>query len=119
MRKILVVTLVVLALIGLWSGAVARPQKTASAGLKKGVLDVTVEDNAGNRLAGAVVSVPGYRSTTGLGGSCRFSLVPGRYAIMVSKDGYRGRRVSVGVRPEETVTAHVRLDKLPGAHARK
>ncbi len=79
----------------------------------KGILDVTVVDKNGERLRDARVAVPGYRSTTGLAGTCRFSLLPGRYAVLISKSGYRGRRIYAGVRPDETTTLRVTLEKLP------
>jgi len=79
----------------------------------KGVLDVIVLDEQNKPLRGVLVAVPGYRSTTGLGGTCRFGLLPGRYAVLVSKPGYRGRRINAGVRPGETTTLRVVLQKLP------
>lgn len=79
----------------------------------KGILDVAVTDEEGKPLQGVTVSVPGYRSVTGLGGTCRFGLLPGRYAVLISKPGYRGRRVNAGVRPGETTTTSVTLQKLP------
>lgn len=79
----------------------------------KGILDVAVVDEGGKPLQGVAVSVPGYRSTTGLAGTCRFGLLPGRYAVLISKPGYRGRRVNAGVRPGETTTTNVTLQKLP------
>ena len=79
----------------------------------KGILDVTVVDEDGKPLQGVAVSVPGYRSTTGLAGTCRFGLLPGRYAVLISKPGYRGRRVNAGIRPGETITTRVTLQKLP------
>jgi len=79
----------------------------------KGILDVTVVDEDGKPLPGVAVSVPGYRSTTGLAGTCRFGLLPGRYAVLISKPGYRGRRVNAGIRPGETITTRVTLQKLP------
>ncbi len=79
----------------------------------KGILDVVVHDEEGKPLKGANVSVPGYRSTTGVGGTARFGLLPGRYAVRITKSGYRGRRVNAGVRPGETTTTRVVLEKLP------
>ena len=74
---------------------------------------MVVVDEEGKPLSGVLVSVPGYRSTTGLAGTCRFGLLPGRYAVLISKPGYRGRRVNAGVRPGETTTTRVTLQKLP------
>ncbi len=79
----------------------------------KGILDVVIVDEDGKPLPGVNVAVPGYRSTTGLGGTARFGLLPGRYAIHISKPGYRGRRVNAGVRPGETTNTRIVLQKLP------
>ena len=105
--------IVLLAALGTWS------QQKSSPGLAKGILDVRVLDADGKPLSGVAVSVPGYRSTTGLGGTSRFGLLPGRYSILISKSGYRGRRVNAGVRPGETTTTRVILQKLPGARPPK
>ncbi len=93
--------------------ALAQNEPKAPPQPEKGILDVVVLDEAGKPLPGVLVSVPGYRSTTGLGGTCRFGLLPGRYAVLIRKSGYRGRRVNAGVRPGETTTMHVTLQKLP------
>ena len=79
----------------------------------KGILDVVVIDQDGKPLRGAKVSVPGYRSRTGAGGTARFGLLPGRYAVLIAKNGYRGKRVNAGIRPGETTTTRVTLQKLP------
>ena len=81
----------------------------------KGILDVIVVDEDGKPLQGVTVSVPGYRSTTGLGGTCRFGLLPGRYSVLIKKDGYRGRRINAGVRPGETYSLRAELQKLAPA----
>jgi hypothetical protein len=73
-------------------------------------------DESGKRMEGASVSVPGYRSTTGLNGTCRFGLLPGRYSVLVNKSGFRGRRVTAGVRPGETVSIEVKMEKLQPPH---
>lgn len=80
----------------------------------KGILDVVVTDQDGNPLKGVKVSVPGLRSTTGQGGTARFGLLPGRYAVLIAKDGYRGKRVNAGITPGKTTTTRVTLQKLPG-----
>lgn len=80
----------------------------------KGILDVAVTDQDGKPLRGAKVSVPGYRSITGQGGTARFGLLPGRYAVLIAKDGYRGKRVNAGITPGKTTTTRVTLQKLPG-----
>jgi uncharacterized membrane protein len=79
----------------------------------KGILDVIVSDQDGKPLKGAKVSVPGYQSITGQGGTARFGLLPGRYAVLIAKDGYRGKRVNAGVTPGTTTTTRVTLQKLP------
>lgn len=94
-----------------WAGA----QEAGAPARGKGVLDVIVLDEQSKPLAGVLVAVPGYRSATGLGGTCRFALLPGRYAVLVRKSGYRGRRINAGVRPGETTTLRVVLQKLPPA----
>jgi len=83
----------------------------------KGILDVVVVDQDGKPLQGVKVAVPGYRSTTGLGGTCRFGLLPGRYSVLISKDGYRGRRINAGVRPGETSSLRVELQRLAPARS--
>ena len=83
----------------------------------QGQLEVTVVDEQGKPLAGVLVALPGHRATTGSEGKCKFKVLPGRYPLLVSKDGYRGRRVNAGVRPEEVTTTRVELQKLPPASA--
>ena len=113
MQKILASILVAFAAFWLTSRVGAREQKRNDVPARgQGILDVVVVDEAGKPLEGVLVSVPGYRSTTGLAGTCRFGLLPGRYAILISKEGYRGRRVYTGVRLGETTTTHVKLQKL-------
>ncbi len=91
----------------------ARPKQPSVPARGQGILDVEVVNEVGKPLPGALVSLPGYRSVTGLAGTCRFGLPPGRYAILISKEGYRGRRVNVGVRPAQTTRVRVKLQKLP------
>lgn len=117
MRRILLPLALVVCLAEFAQAVAAQAQKPSAAPPAQGLLDVVVVDDQGKRLSGALVAVPGYRSTTGIGGSCRFSLLPGRYAILVSKPGYRGRRVNVGVRGGVTATARVQLQKLPPGRA--
>jgi len=97
------------------SGVAAETQKEDMPAPGKGILDVVVVDQDGKPLPGVTVSVPGYRSTTGLGGTCRFGLLPGRYSVLIKKGGYRGRRINAGVRPGETNTLHAELQKLAPA----
>lgn len=98
----------------------AQNQKEEVPAPGKGILDVIVVDEDGKPLQGVTVSVPGYRSTTGLGGTSRFGLLPGRYSVLIKKDGYRGRRINAGVRPGETYTLRVELQKLaPARPSRK
>ena len=108
--KIILIVIVMLCL----SGALGlRAQQSSAPARGKGVLDVIVLDENNKPLVGVLVAVPGYRSTTGLGGTCRFGLLPGRYAVLISKPGYRGRRINAGVRPGETTSLRVVLQKLP------
>ena len=106
-----------LSLLGVLSIAVgvARGLQTSPPQRSQGILDIIVLDESGKRMAGVSVSVPGYRCTTGLNGTCRFGLDPGRYSVLVNKSGYRGRRLTAGVRPGETTTTEVRLQKLSPA----
>lgn len=111
MRSKAVLIVVVILLV---SGVLRlRAQKSDAPSRGKGILDVIVLDENNKPLAGVLVAVPGYRSTTGLGGTCRFGLLPGRYAVLISKPGYRGRRINAGVRPGETKSLRVVLQKLP------
>lgn len=105
---------VIAAALVLWTGALlkARAQERIDPSRARGILDVLVVDENGKRLPGVTVAVPGFRSTTGLAGTCRFSLVPGRYSVLIRKDGYRGRRVNAGVKPDETTNLRVQLEKL-------
>jgi uncharacterized membrane protein len=98
----------------------AQNQNEEPPALGKGILDVIVVDEDGKPLKGVTVSVPGYRSTTGLGGTCRFGLLPGRYSVLIKMDGYRGRRINAGVRPGKTYSLRVELQKLaPARPSRK
>ena len=117
MRRIVASISVLFPLLSLAATLCGQAQKPAIPAPGQGIVDVHVVDELGKPLAGALVSVPGYRSTTGLAGTCRFGLRPGRYAILISKEAYRGRRVSAGVRLAETTTTHVKLQKLPPAPA--
>jgi hypothetical protein len=107
------VTLVVMVMLCLSGALGLRAQQASGRARGKGVLDVIVLDENHKPLAGVLVAVPGYRSTTGLGGTCRFGLLPGRYAVLIRKSGYRGRRINAGVRPGETTSLRVILQKLP------
>jgi uncharacterized membrane protein len=109
--------LIVIAMLCLSGASRVRAQESRAPARGKGVLDVIVLDEQSKPLAGVLVAVPGYRSTTGLGGTCRFGLLPGRYAVLISKSGYRGRRINAGVRPGETTTLRVVLQKLPPARS--
>jgi len=117
-RKLASTFVVVLALCALLQ-AQSKEKESSQAQTGKGTLDVVVVDEEGKPLSGVLVSVPGYRSTTGLGGTCRFGLLPGRYAVLISKPAYRGRRVNAGVRPGETTTTRIALRKLPPARSSK
>jgi uncharacterized membrane protein len=119
LRRILGAVWVAFTALSLALAAGAQSQKSEVPSRGQGILDVEVVDEAGQPLKDALVSVPGYRSTTGLAGTCRFGLLPGRYAVLISKDGYRGRRVNAGVRLGETTTTRVKLQKLPPARRPK
>jgi uncharacterized membrane protein len=106
-----------MAMLCLSGASRVRAQESGAPARGNGVLDVIVLDEQSKPLAGVLVAVPAYRSTTGLGGTCRFGLLPGRYAVLISKPGYRGRRVNAGVRPGETTTLRVVLQKLPPARS--
>ena len=83
----------------------------------QGQLEVIVVDEKDKPLSGALVALPGHRCTTGAEGKCKFKVLPGRYPLLISKDGYRGRRVNAGVRPAEVTTSRVELQKLSPAVA--
>ena len=78
-----------------------------------GQLEVVVVDQQDKPLPGALVAMPGHRCTTGPEGKCKFKVLPGRYPLLISKGGYRGRRVNAGVRPGEVTNTRVELQKLP------
>jgi len=78
---------------------------------------VIVVDEQEKPLSGVLVALPGHRATSGAEGKCKFKVLPGRYPLLISKDGYRGRRVNAGVRPGEVTTTRVELQKLPPAPA--
>ncbi len=115
----LVATMTVLCLVAWVPPQSQKPDVPPVPARGQGILDVVVVGEEGKPLEGVLVSVPGYRSTTGLSGTCRFGLAPGRYPVLISKDGYRGRRVNAGVRPGQTTTTQVKLQKLPPAHPAK
>jgi uncharacterized membrane protein len=117
MTRKLALTLVVFFVLCTLLRAQSKEKEASQAQTGKGTLDVVVVGEEGKPLSGVLVSVPGYRATTGLGGTCRFGLLPGRYAVLISKPGYRGRRVNAGVRPGETTNTRVTLQKLPSARS--
>ena len=110
-------TLAAVMLGAFWFCAALRGQSqqpgTVPPGL--GPLEVVVVDEQDKPLSGALVALPGHRCTTGAEGKCKFKVLPGRYPLLISKDGYRGRRVNAGVRPGEVNTTRVELQKLPQA----
>jgi len=103
----------------MWFCVALRGQSQQPAALphSQGQLEVTVVDQQDKPLAGALVALPGHRCTTGAEGRCKFKVLPGRYPLLVSKNGYRGRRVNAGVRPGEVTTTRVVLEKLSSAPA--
>ena len=102
-----------------WFAAALRGQSQQPSALPhgQGQLEVIVVDEQAKPLSGVLVALPGHRATTGAGGKCKFKVLPGRYPLLISKDGYRGRRVNAGVRPGEVTTTRVELQKLPPAPA--
>src|SRR3989442_2721319 len=97
-------------------GLQPKPQQSAAPARGEGAtLEIVVVDEEGKRLPDVLVAVPAFRSTTSQAGTCRFSLPPGRYSILISKDGYRGRRVSVAIRARQSTPQSVKLQKLPPA----
>jgi len=115
------IRVVIAAALVLWmsAGVRAKAQEAVDPSRARGILDVLIVDENGKRLPGVTVAVPGFRSTTGLAGTCRFSLVPGRYSVLIQKDGYRGRRINAGIKPDETTTLRVQLEKLATARQAK
>jgi hypothetical protein len=107
--------LIVVVMLSLSGVLRATAQKSTPPARGKGVLDIIVLDEQNKPVAGVLVAVPGYRSRTGWAGTCRFGLLPGRYPVLVSKPGYRGRRINAGVRPGETTSLRVQLQQLPPA----
>jgi uncharacterized membrane protein len=105
---------VIAAFLVVWmnAGVRAAAQEPVDPSRARGILDVLVVDENGKPLPGVTVAVPGVRSKTGVAGTCRFSLVPGRYSVLIQKDGYRGRRINAGIVPDETTNLRVQLDKL-------
>ena len=106
---------VVLGILGFCAALVGQSQQPGALPHGQGQLEVTVVDEQDKPLAGALVALPGHRATTGADGKCKFKVLPGRYPLLISKDGYRGRRVNAGVRPGEVTTTRVELQKLPPA----
>ena len=78
-RRILAI---VAAALVVWMSASqkAAGQEPIDPSRARGTLEVQVVDESGKSLRGVTVAVPGFRSTTGSAGTCRFSLVPGRYS---------------------------------------
>lgn len=70
-RKLASTVLILCVLCGLLQ-VQTKEKESSPPPTNKGILDVVVVDEAGKLLPGVFVSVPGYRSTTGLGGTCRF-----------------------------------------------
>jgi hypothetical protein len=108
------IPLVIAACLVVWTslGLRLKAQEPLDPSRARGTLDVLVLDENSKPLRGVNVAVPGSRSTTGVEGTCRFSLVPGRYSVLIQKDGYRGRRINAGIKPDETTSLRVQLEKL-------
>ena len=108
---------VILGIVWFCAALVGQSQQPGMLPHGQGQLEVVVVDEQDKPLAGALVALPGHRATTGAEGKCKFKVLPGRYPLLISKDGYRGRRVNAGVRPGEVTTMRVELQKLPPAPA--
>jgi uncharacterized membrane protein len=104
--------------IALWAAGTLTvgSQAAANAAQSLGKLEIAVLDENGKPLPGAQVSLAGHRATTDKEGSCKFEVLPGRYPVLVRKDGYKGRRLNLGVRPGETTSQQVRLQRLTPPH---
>ena len=115
MRKPLIGILAAVLAFCIVDGFWAKGQEPATPAGGKGTLEVVVVGEAGQPLPGARVSLPGHRVSADRTGSCKTALLPGRYPVLINKDGYRGQRISAGVRPGETTTLRVQLQKLAPA----
>jgi uncharacterized membrane protein len=120
MRKSLILIMALSCALLLAGRLGASPQAPSAAAKSTGTLEIMVVDESEKPLQGVQVSLPGHRAVTDVKGSCRFNVLVGRYPILIRKDGYRGRRVNAGVRPGETTTTQVQLQKLlPARQPRK
>ena len=108
---------VLLGVVWFGAGLGGQSQQPSELVHGQGQLEVTVVDEQDKPLFGVLVALPGHRCTTGAEGKCKFKVLPGRYPLLISKDGYRGRRVNAGVRPGEVTTSRVELQKLSPALA--
>ena len=106
---------VLLGVVWFWAALGGQSQQPSALPHDQGQLEVAVVDEQDKTLAGALVALPGHRCTTGAEGKCKFKVLPGRYPLLISKAGYRGRRVNAGVRPGEVTGTRVELQKLPTA----
>ena len=116
MRKVVSRILIACSVCGL-SALLANAQAPTVTAESRGTLEIVVFDETGKPFPGAQVSLPGHRASTGTNGSCKFDLQAGRYPVLINKSGYRGRRITVGIRPGETTTEKVQLQKLSPARA--
>jgi uncharacterized membrane protein len=113
MRKAIVPILAASCVFSLARAFAVSPQAPGVMAGSRGTLEIIVLDEAGNPLPGAQVSLPGHRAISDANGSCKFNLLAGRYPVLIRKEGYRGRRITAGVRPAETTTERAQLQKLP------
>jgi len=117
MGKTLKLAAFILVIVGFSAALNGQSQQPVDLPHGQGQLEVVVMDEQDKPLAGALVALPGHRATTGAEGRVKFKVLPGRYPLLISKDGYRARRVNAGVRPGEVTTTRVELQKLPPAPA--
>ena len=110
---------VLLGVVWFCAGLGGQSQQPGTLPHGQGQLGVIVVDEQDKPLFGVLVALPGHRCTTGAEGKCKFKVLPGRYPLLISKDGYRGRRVNAGVRPGEVTTSRVELQKLSPAPVRR
>jgi uncharacterized membrane protein len=112
MRRVIIL-IAVLAIV-LWASGTltAGSQAAVKAAQSAGTLEIVVLDENGKPLPGAQVSLAGHRAATDKEGSCKFEVLPGRYPVLIRKDGYKGRRLNLGVRPGEITSQQVQLQKL-------
>lgn len=104
-KRLVVLVLVLIAMIG-------TALEIRAVAAENGFVVVEVSGPGKEPLPDAEVHIAGRKGFTGSEGIARFELKPGRYVFDVSKRGFKGGRMTVTVRPGETVTARIRLSAL-------